>query len=155
MGYLRARDGQGGLNAGILKRDLVLSIKFDLTFAGEEYDFLKKLKLGGYKLGVSSASVYCYHRSDMKSVIRQWLKYGRDQAQLMKRWGPWRKGLWTPLVMVYFLGLSLIKGKPQFIPFVVLVMGFAHSTDVATTLRGGSPLYAPVQGTIYPASGVR
>jgi hypothetical protein len=37
----------------------------------------------------------------------------------------------------------------------VLVMGFAHSADVATTLRGGSPLYAPVQGAIYPASCAR
>jgi hypothetical protein len=37
----------------------------------------------------------------------------------------------------------------------VLVMGFTHSADVATTLRGGSPLYAPAQGTIYPASCVR
>ena len=37
----------------------------------------------------------------------------------------------------------------------VLVIGLAHSEDVATTLRGGSPLYAPVKGTIYPASCVR
>lgn len=37
----------------------------------------------------------------------------------------------------------------------VLVMGLTHSADVGTTLRGGSPLYAPVQGTIYPASCVR
>jgi hypothetical protein len=37
----------------------------------------------------------------------------------------------------------------------VLVMGFAHSADVATTLRGGSPLYAPVEGAIYPASCAR
>jgi glycosyltransferase involved in cell wall biosynthesis len=131
MGYLRARNNQGGLNAGILRRDLVLNIKFDLKFAGEEYDFLKKLKLGGYKLGVSSASVYCYHRADMKSVCKQWFKYGRDQAQLMKRWGPLRKGLWTPLAMVYFVGLSLIKGKPQYIPFVVLVMGFAGTAGMA------------------------
>ncbi len=37
----------------------------------------------------------------------------------------------------------------------VLVMGFSHTADVGTTLRGGSPLYAPVEGTIYPASCVR
>ena len=37
----------------------------------------------------------------------------------------------------------------------VLVMGFTHSADVGTTLRGGSPLYAPVRGTIYPASCMR
>jgi hypothetical protein len=37
----------------------------------------------------------------------------------------------------------------------VLVMGLTHSADVGTTLRGGSPLYAPVKGTIYPASCVR
>jgi hypothetical protein len=37
----------------------------------------------------------------------------------------------------------------------VLVMGFTHSADIGTTLRGGSPLYAPIQGTIYPASCVR
>lgn len=37
----------------------------------------------------------------------------------------------------------------------VLVMGWTHSADVRTTLCGGSPLYAPIQGTIYPASCVR
>jgi hypothetical protein len=37
----------------------------------------------------------------------------------------------------------------------VLVMGFTHTDDVATALRAGSPLYAPVKGMIYPASCVR
>ena len=37
----------------------------------------------------------------------------------------------------------------------VLVIGWAHSEDVATTLRAGSPLYAPVRGTIYPGDCVR
>jgi hypothetical protein len=37
----------------------------------------------------------------------------------------------------------------------VLVMGLTHTADVATTLRAGSPLYAPVEGAIYPASCAR
>ena len=37
----------------------------------------------------------------------------------------------------------------------VLVLGLTHTTDVAATLREGSPIYAPVEGAIYPASCLR
>jgi glycosyltransferase involved in cell wall biosynthesis len=131
-----SRKGQGGLSAGLLRRDTILNVKFD-KFSGysEDYNFLKKLKVGGYKLGSSSASVYQHCGVDVGTLVKRWFHYGLGSPYLMRKWGPWRKGLWTPLVMLYFIARCLIKGKPQFIPYFVvvgvagtvgMVMGFAQ-----------------------------
>lgn len=129
--HLSARKGQGGTSAAVMRRDTVLNIKFDPSVVGgDDYDFLKKLKVGGYKLGSSSAFVYHHHRYDFKSNAKQWFQYGWTFTYLMRRWGPWRKGLWTPMVMVYFIALCLIKGKPQFIPYFVVVVGGAGTAGM-------------------------
>jgi hypothetical protein len=33
----------------------------------------------------------------------------------------------------------------------ILVMGFEYSKEIATALNAGEPVYAPVEGIIYPA----
>jgi len=123
--FMHSRKGQGGLSAGLLRRDVVLNVKFDTQsrFYGysEDYDFLKRLKVGGYKLGFSSAFAYYHHPANLRSIAKQWFRYGLGHSYLMRKWGPWHKGLWTPLAMVYFLARCLIKGKPQFIPYFVVI----------------------------------
>jgi glycosyltransferase involved in cell wall biosynthesis len=130
--FMYSRKGQGGLAAGLLRRDTVLNVRFDPSFKfyGDDYDFLKRLKVRGYKLGSSSASVYHHHRSDLRSLARQWFRYGWGYPYLMRKWGPWRGGLWCPLVAVYFIARCLIKGKPQFIPYFVVVVGAAGTAGM-------------------------
>jgi glycosyltransferase involved in cell wall biosynthesis/pyruvate-formate lyase-activating enzyme len=129
--FMYSRKGQGGTSAAVLRRDTVLNIRFDpFIFSGDDYDFLKRLKVRGYKLGCSSASVYHHHRAHFKSLAKWWFHIGWGYPYLMKKWGPWRKGLWTPLVSVYFVALCLIKGKPNFIPYFVVVVGIAGTAGM-------------------------
>ena len=93
--YLTARKGQGGTSAAVMRRDTVVNVKFDPSIVGgDDYDFLKRMKVGRYKLGSSSAFVYHHHRADLRSTARKWFRYGWGWAHLIRKWGPWRKGLW-------------------------------------------------------------
>ena len=125
----------GGLSAGLLRRDTVLDVRFDpsIKHYGDDYAFLSRLKSKGYKLGNSSAFVYHHHRADLKNLVKtMFYGSGRGSAHLMRKYGPWHAGLWPPLVMLYWLAICLIKGKPGLIPY--LIVGGAVQT--AGTVKG-------------------
>lgn len=70
-----------GAIAVIYKRDTILKYGFDPFFVGaEDGDISYKLRKGGHKLGISSASAYHQHRADVKSFIKQRISYGRHSA---------------------------------------------------------------------------
>jgi glycosyltransferase involved in cell wall biosynthesis len=112
----------GGLSAGLLRRDTVLNLKFDLSikFAGDDYAFLSRLKSKGYKFGISSAFVYHHHRADLKSFAKRRLHLGWSSVQVIRKYGPWHASLWPPLSMLYWLAICLRKGKPGLIPYLVV-----------------------------------
>jgi glycosyltransferase involved in cell wall biosynthesis len=115
---------RGGLSAGLLRTETVLNVKFDpsIKHYGDDYAFLSRLKKERYKLGNSSAFVYHHHRANLKNLVKtMFYGSGRGSAHLAREYGPWHAGLWPPLVMLYWLAICLIKGKPQLIPYLVVV----------------------------------
>lgn len=118
---LQARKG-GGLSAALLRRDVVLSVGFDTSIEySEDYTFLSRLKRKGYKVGNSSAFVYHHHRADLKSLAKRQLRVAQDTIPLMRRYGLWHAGFWPPLIMLFWLGICLIKGKPWFVPYLITI----------------------------------
>ncbi len=126
----------GGLSAALLRKDIVLSIGFDSSlrgefagFAGDDYDFLLRLKKKGYLIGNSRAIVYHYHRADFKSLVKRQFQFGRSAPYLMRKHGIFHAGLWPPLVAPFWMTMSVMKGKPWYLPYfftsgVSLTAGF-------------------------------
>ena len=57
------------------------------SYAAEETDLFWRVQLAGYTLGYApDAVVACRHRGDMRSMLRQWRKYGRGRARLVARY---------------------------------------------------------------------
>ena len=122
---------RSGLFASVLKREIVMKLGFD-TFikpAGDDSDFLIRLKRDGYKFGMSSAFVYHQHRADLKSLVKWRFVYGRGSTRLIRKYSPWHIGFWPPLTRLYWFALCLIKGKPQFIPYFI-VDGMAQTAGM-------------------------
>lgn len=118
---IQARRG-GGLFATVLKKEIVLRIGFDTAVkpVGDDNDFQIRLEEAGYKMGTSSAFVYHQHRADMKRLYRWRFVYGRAIPFFVRKYGPWHIGFYPPLTRVYWIGVCLLKGKPQYIPYFVL-----------------------------------
>jgi glycosyltransferase involved in cell wall biosynthesis len=124
----------GGLSASLLKRDTALKVKFDTLHKvwGDDYVFLSRLKNEGYTFGTSLTPVYHHHRADLENLAKQRFQYGRSHAHYMKKYGFWYPSYWRPLVMFYWIILCLIKLKPVFIPYFILV----GVIETAGTVKG-------------------
>jgi glycosyltransferase involved in cell wall biosynthesis len=111
-----------GLSAAVLRRDTVLKYKLDaeVKFASDIALELM-VKRDGLKLGTSSAFVYHHHPAVLKSLAKQRFRFGREITQFIPKYGPWHPGFWPPLVLLYRLGICIIKGKPNYIPYFVVV----------------------------------
>ena len=111
-----------GLSAAVLRRNTVLKYKLDSQVKiASDLALELMVKRDGDRLGISSASVYHHHRADLKSLTKQSFRFGRAMNQFIWKYGPWHPGFWPPLVLLYRLGFCLIKGKPNFIPYFVVV----------------------------------
>jgi len=121
----------GGLFAAVLRKDTVLKIKFDtgIKLAGDDVTFLMRLKKAGYKYTNSPVIVYHQHRADLKSLAGQRHHYGRSSAYLIKSYGPLHPGIWPPLLVLYWIGICVIKGKPQYIPYF-FIDGYSQTTGM-------------------------
>jgi glycosyltransferase involved in cell wall biosynthesis len=124
----------GGLSAALLRRDVTLNLGFDQTIrsAGDDVDFLTRLKQQGYKPGSSAIAVYHWHPDSARRLFEERFWYGRAKPPLIKKLGPLHAGLWAPLVTVYWLAFCIIKGKWSLLPYF-LVSGMA---DNAGMLKG-------------------
>ena len=126
----RARN-PGGLSAAILDRDIALKIGFDpaIHIAGDDVDFLSRLKKAGYKIGTSPVCVTHAHREDWKSLARQRFWYGRAKPPLIKKLGARDTRLWAPLVMGYWLAKAILRGKWSLLPYF-MVIGIADNAGM-------------------------
>jgi len=114
-----------GLSAAVLRRDTIMKYKFEpprpfVKTGGEDYEFQMKVEKDGYKLGTSSAFVYHHHRTDLKTFVTQWFRYGQDAVRFIRKYGPWNVRFWPPLTRLYWIAVCLIKGKPNYIPYFIV-----------------------------------
>lgn len=132
---IRQLQNAGGLSACILVKDTALIVGFDpsIRIAGDDVDFLFRLKSGGHKIGASSVKAVHANRAVFKTLVRQKFWYGRAKPALMRKHGPWRGELWAPAVMAYWLAVYTLKGKLHLIPYV-LVSGLADSAGMVKGL---------------------
>ena len=135
-GYSQRRSGGESLStmACLLRRETILKYGFDPD-AGARDDVIveTKLKQQGYKLGVSSASVYHHHKMDFNSFVKYRFFLGELAPGYLREYGWRRAEFWPPVVMVYWLGFCLIKGKFKLIPYFV-VNGVAQTAGMARGL---------------------
>ncbi len=123
---------QGGLSACVMDKKSALKTGFDpsIYLAGDDIDFMYRLKRAGYKVGISSVVAEHEHQADFRSFVRQKFWYGRSKPALIRKHGPWKGDLWAPAVMAYWLGFCLIRGKLNLIPFF-LVGGVVETAGMA------------------------
>ncbi len=122
-----------GLATCLLKRETILEYPFDPRFPrADDIDLKRRLSRDGYKFGVSSAVAYHYHRDDLKGFVKQRFVNGRGKAQFIWKYRLLDPRMWTPLTTVYMLGFSLIKGKPNLIPYFLL----GGITETAGMIKG-------------------
>jgi glycosyltransferase involved in cell wall biosynthesis len=142
---IRARQARtpGGLAACVIPTDVARKVGFDagIYIAGDDLDFLYRLKRAGYKAGISTVNVAHKHRVGFQDLVRQKFWYGRAKPALIRKHGPFKGELWAPAVMAYWLAVYIIKGRWNLIPYV-LVSGIADSAGMVKgvfELHRGTP----------------
>lgn len=112
-----------GLVATVIWRDALLAVGLDTTFAsGEDIELRWRLERSGARIGVSSRTTVFHRYGDSFAFARgQFLADGAGLARMALKFG-WRA---TPLLglpaaaAVRGVGLSLLRAKPQWIPYYV------------------------------------
>jgi glycosyltransferase involved in cell wall biosynthesis len=111
-----------GLVATIFERDMLLEIGFDDRFlSGEDIELRWRLVRAGHKVGVSTETVVI-HRFDNDSFGFAWNQFtmdGRGLAAMVAKhgWAGVRLLALPAAAMVRGVGLSLLRLKPQWIPY--------------------------------------
>jgi GT2 family glycosyltransferase len=114
-----------GLVATIFERDTLLEIGFDDRFlSGEDIELRWRLLRAGHKVGVSNQTVVT-HRFDGDSFSFAWNQFsmdGRGLAAMVAKhgWAGVRLLALPGAAMVRGVGLSLVRLKPQWIPYYLL-----------------------------------
>lgn len=106
--------------ACLLRRETIIKYRFDTSGYLDDTLLESKLKREGYRLGVSSATVYHNKRTDFKSIVNYRFFLGSLAPSVLKKEGLWHAEYWPPVVMLYWLGFCLIKGKPKLIPYFLV-----------------------------------
>jgi len=119
---LRHVENSIGTLACIFRRETIMKFPFDLSPRGllDDSDLEYRLKKVGYKFGTSTAIVFHPHRATFKEFVKRRFKDGRGMARFVHKHGPWHAGVWPPLHLFYWVGVSIIKGKPKMIPYFVV-----------------------------------
>jgi glycosyltransferase involved in cell wall biosynthesis len=127
---LRARRKTGGLQATVLRKDIVLKYGFDSNIIyGDDLDFITRVQRDGHKLGISSVSVYHHHRAHLRDMYKARRNQSRAIPRLIKKYGFWHPRFWPPLVTAYWICVCIIKGKPNYIPYFI-VNGVAQTAGM-------------------------
>lgn len=111
-----------GLVATIFERDRLLEIGFDDRFmSGEDIELRWRLVRAGHRVGVSTQTVVT-HRFDGDSFGFAWNQFsmdGRGLAAMVAKhgWAGARLLALPAAAMVRGVGLSLLRLKPQWIPY--------------------------------------
>ncbi|MEE8470596.1 MAG: glycosyltransferase family 2 protein, partial [Dehalococcoidia bacterium] len=119
-----------GMLCCIMKRDLILQFGFDPSAGGLDDTVLElKMRHAGLRFGASSALVHHAWPADMVSLVKYRVFLGRLTPRAMRKYGIWHPGFWPPLSTAYWLAVSVIKGKPGLIPYL-LVEGAAKTAGM-------------------------
>lgn len=108
--------------AGIYKKDAILEYKFDPFFvvASEDGDLCYRLRKNGLKLGISSAFVYHQHRANLRSFIRQRVRYGRGNARFFWKYKAVTTLLGASLMAPFGLVVCIEKRSPKMLPYYLV-----------------------------------
>lgn len=121
---LRPPQNYLGLAACLFRRETIIKYGFDISGRMKDVDDIDlslRLRRDGYEFGISSASVYHNHREDFKAFVKYRFFLGNKvYARFIRKWGLWYGGVWVPMVMLYWLGFCLLKGKLKLIPYFVV-----------------------------------
>jgi glycosyltransferase involved in cell wall biosynthesis len=119
---LLRRRNPGGLSTCILRRDITLKVDFDtsISLAGDDVDFLSRLKLGGYTLGTSQVVVYHHHPDSFKRFWKERFWFGRSSPRLLIKYRFIKASLYPPVVMLYWCAYCLLRGKIRLWPLFVV-----------------------------------
>lgn len=119
-----------GMMACLMRRETILKYGFDPA-AGDIDDTVVEFKLrkAGFTFGVSSALVRHSWPPGLTQLVRYRFFLGRLKPRLIQRYGPWHPGFWPPLGTLYWLAVSVVKGKPTLIPYL-LVDGVAKTAGM-------------------------
>lgn len=123
----------GGLSACLIRRDVVIKVGFDdgISGFGDDFDFLLRLKLAGFVMRNSKATVFHIHRANLNSLIRQHRLAGIGIRQLRRKWGVRHAGFWPPVLFAYWTVFAFAKGAAWVIPYLLVIyanqsIGLAH-----------------------------
>lgn len=108
--------------AALFKRDVLIRCPFDQSFAesAEDVDLSRRLTNANYKLGVSSAIAYHYHRREFSAFVRQRFRNGFGTARLGLKYKENRIFV-APLVTSLSLVIrSPITRQMSLIPYVLV-----------------------------------
>ena len=104
----------------LLKRETVMKYRFDTSGYLDDTLLEAKLKKEGYRLGISSVTVYHNHKDDFKNFVRYRFFLGRLTPYVLAKEGLQHIMYWPPLVMLYWLAFCLIRWKPRLIPYFTM-----------------------------------
>lgn len=122
--YLLYRKPGVSVGIGLWRRETILKYKFDPFMDGaEDPDLQLRLEKEKPNYGISLA--FAYH-SPHKTGVDLFITQGRQMARLAWKHGLFRLRFCPPLIMLYRLGLCLVRGKPQLIPYI-MVIGIFYS----------------------------
>lgn len=135
---LRRRGGEHlGTMACLLRRDTVLESGFDPRAGGRDDIVLEsRLKARGHRLGASSAVAYHHHRLGLVSFARYRFFLGRLAPAYLREYGWLELRFYPPVVMLYWLGFCLLRGRFRLVPYFV-VNGLAQTAGMIRGLADG------------------
>ena len=128
---LRRRGGEYlGMMACLLRRETVLKYGFDPDAGGRDDVVLEsRLKQQGYRLGVSAAIAYHHHELNLASFARYRFFLGRLAPGYLREYGWGELRFYPPLVMLYWLGFCLARGRFWLVTYFV-VNGVAQTAGM-------------------------
>jgi glycosyltransferase involved in cell wall biosynthesis len=126
-----------GCMAVIVRRDVILDVRFDPYFVGaaEDDDFFRRVRGAGWRLLVDPAVAYHSHRPSFIEFFKQRMWYGRGHVRLAIKGVPKaRRGLILhPLnrLGAVFLVRALRQKRFDLVPFIALQVT-AHYAGIVT-----------------------
>ena len=139
-----------GVCATLMRRDVLMDIRFDETFSsGEDIELRIRLENAGRKIGVSTTTLVRHQFADSFDFARdQWLQDGAGLAFTIRKHP--RRGGWLLLLpllaTVRGMGLSLVHA-PRFLPYWVcfllynyrsMVSGLLHTAPQGLSMGGNT-----------------
>jgi len=108
-----------GTGVCLIRRDIVLSYKFDPFFegAGEDADFYYRVRKDGHKFGVSSVSAYHYHRVSFKDFLKQKIWFGKASARFFWKHKAVREIVFSMALILFGIVVCIKNRSIRMLPY--------------------------------------